>query len=272
MRVNGLRYHLKVSGEGTPLLLLHGFTGSASDWEPFVQQWKADYRIIRVDLIGHGQTEAPEDHRRYGVEPAAADLAAILDALHIRRAHLLGYSMGGRLALSFALLHPDRVRSLILESSSPGLADEAAREERMHSDAALADRIEKEGVESFVAGWEEIPLFATQKRLPESIRLRIREQRLRNRPKGLAGSLRGMGTGTQPSWWSRLDQLNRPVLLIVGEWDEKFRKIAEEMKKRLLRAETVIVPKAGHTVHVEHPESFGIIVVDFMKQRDRWDY
>ncbi|SMO89808.1 2-succinyl-6-hydroxy-2,4-cyclohexadiene-1-carboxylate synthase [Melghirimyces algeriensis] len=264
MDVNGIQYHLAVKGEGPPLLLLHGFTGSLNTFAPFVPSWSRSHRVIRLDLIGHGQTDAPQIPDRYTMEEVGKDLRVILDQLEIKRTHILGYSMGGRLALSFALMYPERVESLLLESSSPGLRTEAERRARRKQDASLADWIEREGMEAFVRYWEGIPLFSTQKRLSERVRRHIREERLANRAEGLAGSLRGMGTGRQPSWWDHLQCVKQPVALITGEEDQKFCRIADAMEQGFPFARQWRVSRAGHAVHVEQPHIFDKIVKGFL--------
>ncbi|WP_060788441.1 2-succinyl-6-hydroxy-2,4-cyclohexadiene-1-carboxylate synthase [Geobacillus zalihae] len=263
MMVNGVCYHAEQYGEGEPLLLLHGFTGSADTWRPLAPFWP-DFRVMAVDLLGHGRTEAPKDARRYRIEHAAADLAALLDEWGVEQVNVLGYSMGGRLALAFAVWHPHRVRRLVLESSSPGLKTEEERRARREADEALARKIETEGVRAFVDDWEKIPLFATQQALPDSVRAAIRRERLRHTATGLANSLRGMGTGVQPSFWERLGELAMPVLLVCGENDEKFCRIAAQMHERLPNSELVCVPDAGHAIHVEQPGIFAKIVSEFM--------
>lgn len=264
IEANGLSYHVETAGEGAPLLLLHGFTGSAAAWHPFLPDWSRRFRTVAVDLPGHGRTGAPRDSARYRTEAAVDDLCRLMDRLSIGRAAVLGYSMGGRLALSLAMLRPERVAALILESSSPGLASAEERVARVKQDEALADRIEREGIERFVDYWENLPLFASVKRLPDDVRERLRRGRLANRTHGLAGSLRGMGTGVQPSWWHRLPELNVPVQLITGERDAKFRGIAERMQRALPDCRLAVVPDAGHLVHVEKPELFATIVVNFL--------
>ncbi|MFC4075924.1 2-succinyl-6-hydroxy-2,4-cyclohexadiene-1-carboxylate synthase [Salinithrix halophila] len=266
-KVGGVKYRVEEQGSGPPLLLLHGFTGGAVNWEPFVPAWSLRFRVIRVDLIGHGETDSPGDPARYSMESVVADLVGILDSLGVKKTDLLGYSMGGRLALSLATTHPERVQRLMLESSSPGLKTREEREERIRRDEALADRIETDGIRAFVDAWEQIPLFASQRFLPEEVRRKLREQRLANHPRGLANSLRGMGTGAQPSWWASLDRLTLPVLLIKGEWDAKFCRIAEEMKDKLADARMETVKGAGHAVHVEQPRRFERIVLDFLTSK-----
>ncbi|MBL4951875.1 2-succinyl-6-hydroxy-2,4-cyclohexadiene-1-carboxylate synthase [Neobacillus sp. YIM B02564] len=262
--VNDVNYHVEVCGRGFPLVLLHGFTGDSSTWTHFCEQLGKHSQLIIPDIIGHGKTDLPDDSQRYSIEAAAQDLSLILDQLGIRQIDLLGYSMGGRLALTFAVLFPERVRKLILESSSPGLLSVEERKQRRDKDAVLAHFIIKKGMEQFVDYWEEIPLFASMKQLPQAARERVRKQRLANSPKGLANSLLYMGTGSQPSWWERLETLKCEVLLITGEKDQKFCGIAEKMITRLKKAIWVSVPNTGHAIHVEDCEKFVTIVSDFL--------
>lgn len=265
--VNNLKYHYNLTGEGTPLVVLHGFTGSSENWWVHAQVFSKQFQVIAVDLPGHGKTESPEDADRYRMEQVAADVIDLIQQGSTPPVHLLGYSMGARLALYLAVHYPDAVQSLILESGSPGLADAAARAERVRQDEALAKRIEREGIEAFVDYWERIPLFASQQRLSAEQRQRLREQRLRNQPHGLANSLRGMGTGVQPSLWDKLSALHTPVLLLAGALDTKFVGIAKQMYDLLPDARLVVVPDAGHTIHLEAPAVFQSHILDFLTRQ-----
>ena len=169
--------------------------------------------------------------------------------------------MGGRLALYFALTNPDRIRTLILESASPGLKTEAERETRRSSDDQLALDIEDKGLAWFVDYWTNIPLFSTQN---DRLRDRLKTLRMDNAPQGLIGSLRGMGTGMQPSLWERLPELTIPTLLITGEHDRKYVAIAEQMVALMPNASSVILPGAGHTVHAEQPDTYTQTVINFL--------
>jgi len=264
-QVNGVSYRIRDVGRGPALVLLHGFTGSLHTWDPFVPEWAQAWRVIAVDLLGHGGTDAPDDPERYRMERCVADLVALLDTLGVRRAHVLGYSMGGRVALHLAAAAPERVAALALESASPGIADAGERAARVKADEELADAIERDGVAAFVRRWERLPLFAGQRRLPESTRAALREQRLSNRALGLANSLRGMGAGAQPPLHHRLPELAMPSLLMAGEEDEKYVRIVRDMAAVMPKARAVIVPGAGHTVHLERPESFRALVLEFLR-------
>lgn len=266
MTVNGITYRVNRTGEGPPLLLLHGFTGSARSWDAFLPNWSESYEVITIDLIGHGESASPSDPARYSMAHAVDDIVALLHILNLSKITLLGYSMGGRLALSLAIEHPSLVEALILESSTPGLETEAERRARVAQDHKLADQIEQHGIAWFVDYWEQIPLFAPVKKLPAHMQLALREQRLRNNVVGLANSLRGMGTGAQRSNWNALSSLDIPVLLIVGELDRKFYDIAMHMSTHIRNCTVMPVAATGHLVHVEQPQIFDTIVMDYLKQ------
>lgn len=263
--LKGVAYEYEVIGSGEPLLLLHGFTGSMETWRPFLTSWSETFQVITVDIVGHGKTESPEDVKHYDIQTVASHMIALLEYLHIEKAHVLGYSMGGRLALTMACLYPNRIRSLVLENCTAGLQLEEERQERRKKDEQLAEKIEENGIQSFVDKWENIPLFASQKRLSKKRQEIIRAERLRNNKQGLANSLRGMGTGAQPSWWKELHKLTMPVLLVNGEWDEKFSRILKMMQNEIQHAKFVKIDGAGHAIHVEQPEKFDTIVKGFLQ-------
>ena len=262
--INDLNYHVEERGTGAPVIMLHGFTGSTETWRPLINKLEQAFRVITIDLPGHGQTDAPPETTRYRMELVADDLADLLDRLKATPAHWLGYSMGGRLALYLACRLPQLVRSLILESASPGIIDQCERKARIEQDTSLAQRIEREGIARFVDHWQSIPLFDTQKRLPEEVRSALRSQRLKNSAAGLANSLRGMGTGVQPELWSELEFLKMPVLLITGEDDRKFTSINRRMAAAISGSRLETVPNTGHTVHLESADLYGDLVLNFL--------
>lgn len=263
MTIDDATYHYDLVGVGETVVLLHGFTGSMKTWEPFIEKWRREFSILTIDLPGHGETVVTTGRT---MKQFADDLKTMLDRLKIRKCHLLGYSLGGRTALSFAMYYPEMVQSIILESASPGLPTMKERLARRKNDAALARRIEREGLVDFVNFWEDISLFQTQKNLPEAVQEAIRQERINQTSAGLAMSLRFMGTGRQPSWWEELHTIKIPVHLIVGTLDEKFVQINTEMKKLLPKARLTQINNAGHTVHLEQPEKFAKIVIEQIKK------
>ncbi len=265
MHLNGLHCHVERIGNGPPLLLLHGFTGSTDEWAALLPALAPLREVVAVDLIGHGRSAAPRDPTRYSFAHCVTDLVALLDALGLARTDVLGYSLGGRVALHLAAAAPERVGALLLESSSPGIADPAERAARAASDDALADRIEREGLAWFVEHWASIPLFASQQALPVVERAALRERRLRGSAVGYANSLRGMGAGRQTNLWERLPTLHAPALLVSGALDLKYVAILTQMAERMAGARHISVPGAGHTVHLEQREAFAQLVVGYLK-------
>ena len=262
--LNGEQYYYWLEGAGRPLLLLHGFTGSSAGWKQFLPAWGGAHQLIAPDILGHGRSAAPAEPARYTMAAVAADMVALLDHLGLAQVDLLGYSMGGRLGLYLVCHYPDHFGRLILESSSPGLATAAERTARRAADEALADRLEAEGVEAFVARWEALPLWASQVGLPAEVLAAQRAERLAQRPIGLANSLRGMGTGAQPSLWDRLSGLDRPVLLVNGALDQKFVSTSTFMAALLPQVSLETLPGAGHNSHLERPEGYATLIARWL--------
>ncbi|MFG6148198.1 2-succinyl-6-hydroxy-2,4-cyclohexadiene-1-carboxylate synthase [Halobacillus sp. B23F22_1] len=255
------KYWVEEKGDGPPLLMLHGFTGSSSTFKKVKATLSSSFRLVSMDMPGHGKTG---ETGPISMEEFADDLKSLITQLGYSKIPLLGYSMGGRAALSFAILYPEYVETLILESSSPGLETVEEQVARQSKDQHHIEQLLQKGVPSFVNYWESLPLFKSQNRLPEKERIELREERLSHTAQGLAESLEGMGTGKQPSWWAQMPGLNLNVLLIIGEKDEKFVKLNQKMHELLPESELVKVKGTGHAVHVEDPRTFAKIVEEFM--------
>jgi len=253
MVVDGVRYEVRTSGHGPALLLLHGFTGSTADWAPSLPALEVVATCVLVDLLGHGGSEAPTDPTRHSLEHQATDLTHLLADLRLAPAAVVGYSLGARVALRMALDRPDSVRSLVLLSPSPGIADPHARAARREQDETLARQLERAGLAAFVDAWEAQPLFATESELPATARVNIREMRLRNDPAGLAASLRGAGQGSMAPLHEDLPRIGVPSLVVAGERDavgvERARKIAGAIPG----ARLVVLDGLGHAVQREAP-------------------
>lgn len=264
---DGLTLHVATSGSGSPVMLLHGFTGSGESWNAMRRALEPRHTVITVDLPGHGQSGAPEDAGRYALPRLADDLSRVLDLLGVDQVALVGYSMGGRAALHFAVRHASRLSALVLESTSPGIADEEERVARQVSDADLARRIERDGMESFVRHWQSLPLWESQRALDDSARQALHAQRMRNSARGLANSLRGAGAGSEPSLLDRLAEVTVPALVVAGALDSRYVAIAESMARALPRARLAVVAGAGHAVHLERAAELAELVLDFLRVR-----
>lgn len=260
--VKGLDVHIEQWNEQATqtIVFLHGFTGSTNTWKKIVSQLPSDIRCIAVDLIGHGKTAAPGTVEFYLMAFQVELLNELFHQLQLDTFSLVGYSMGGRVALSYAVRYPSGIKRLLLESASPGLMDEQQRTIRKQADDTLAEKILANGIESFVNKWENIPLFASQKSLPAEVQQEIRSERIQQREIGLANSLRGMGTGVMPELWGMLNTLKMPVTLVTGQLDEKFVQLNNEMQERFEKANHLIIPAVGHAIHVENPTKFATIV------------
>ena len=264
--LGGAELNVEVTGRGPALVALHGFTGSVQTWESFSEAAETGFTVVAVDLPGHGASDSPPASGLYTMERHVQALAEILDRLGLEQVAWLGYSLGGRIALSAAIALPERTTALVLESASPGIASEKERQQRIREDETLASWIVEAGVQRFVEYWESLPLWNSQKRLTASLRDSLRSQRLLNNPRGLANSLRGVGTGIQPPLHDRLEEITAPALLVAGEEDEKFSGIAREMHRVMPTSRLEAVIGAGHAVHLEQPEIFSRAVTGFLEE------
>jgi 2-succinyl-6-hydroxy-2,4-cyclohexadiene-1-carboxylate synthase len=234
-----------VTGVAPALVLLHGFTHTGSSWDPVIAALGERYRALAPDIRGHGSAS--------GREPVTLDaVLRDLSQLAPERFTLTGYSMGGRIALHAALAMPERIERLVLIGASPGIADPDERRERVQADERLAAELKRSSIEELAARWADTPVLAGQ---PPAVQEAARVDRLRSQPAGLARALRGLGTGVLPSLWERLGEVSMRVVLVVGERDGKFRTIAQQMMGSLPTPELVVVPGAGHAVHLEAPRA-----------------
>jgi 2-succinyl-6-hydroxy-2,4-cyclohexadiene-1-carboxylate synthase len=254
--------------EPAPVLLLHGFTGSGAGMRGLARPLAgAGYRVLAPDLPGHGGEPVPA-----GGATMEASVSTVVAALGRRgpgrpgRAHWVGYSMGGRVALAAALAHPERVATLTLIGASPGIEDEGERRKRRAADEALARELEEAGLAAFVDRWMARPVFAGQHRLGHRHLREARAERLAGSARGYAASLRGMGQGAQPSHWGRLGGLGVPVLLMAGAEDEKYVEIARAMAERIPEARVEAVPGAGHAAHLEAGDEAVRTILDHLRE------
>ena len=208
------------------------------------------YRAIAPDIRGHGSAS----------DVVPVDLEHVIGDVARHPADtftLVGYSMGGRIALHIALALPARVERLVLIGASPGLADPAERAARRAADERLASELESSTIEEFATSWAQTPVLADQ---PRDVAAAVHADRLRSAPAGLARALRGLGTGALPSLWETLGDLAIPTLLVVGERDLKFAEIAAAMARQIPAGEVIVVPNSGHAVHLERAAATASII------------
>lgn len=230
--------------DGPRIVLAHGFTQTRDCWGALPSRLvESGWAVVRVDLPGHGRSGRAE-----------ADLGEAADRLGVTggRATYLGYSFGARVALHLALARPDLVERLVLVSATGGIDDPHERAARRTRDEALADRIERVGVDAFLEEWLRQPLFAGLNADTD-----CHQARRENAAAGLAASLRRCGTGTQEPLWARLGELTMPVLVVAGQLDTKFAASARRLAAGVgPGASLALVPDAGHTPHLEAPGPF----------------
>lgn len=231
-------------GSGPRLVLVHGFTQSGRSWDALAKRFEDSWEVVTVDAPGHGLSA--------DVSADLWDGADLLAQAAEGPATWIGYSMGGRFALHLALNHPALVEQLVLVSTTAGIREPAERTDRRRSDLDLAERVLEMGLRPFVEWWLSQPLFAT---LPSSAA--GFSSRLEGTASGLASSLRLAGTGSQEPLWSRLHELQMPVLLVAGALDSRYCHLAGEMAAAIgTNADVRIVSGAGHACHLEKPDEF----------------
>lgn len=195
----------------------------------------------------------------------ANQLNNIFIKLKFDKVILCGYSMGGRAALNYAALFPQKISALILESVSKGLSTETEKSERLKNDFALAKKIKTEGVENFVNYWMNIQLFDTLKTLPDEKYQSLIKSKLNNSVTGLSNSLRGFSTANMSIDLTEFNKYDIPVLLITGGLDEKFTNINKNFVDEFINARHEIINNAGHNSHIENEEEFILIVNKFLQ-------
>jgi 2-succinyl-6-hydroxy-2,4-cyclohexadiene-1-carboxylate synthase len=280
--VDGLRWAVRVAGSGPALLLLHGFTGSGRSWDGGLAAAAigAGFTAITPDLPGHGGTAwragnptawvagdpaDPGDASRATIERSADDLPVLLRALGHNSAHVVGYSMGARVALRLAIEHSAFVACLVLEAPSAGIVDAAGRAARRAADDALARTLERGGIEPFIDAWERAPVLAGEARLGAGARAALREIRVAHDPAGLAASLRAAGQGSMEPLDGRLREIASPTLVIVGA-DDLVRDRAAAVAAGIPGARLAVIDGAGHAPHLEAPATFRRLVLDFVSE------
>lgn len=268
--VNGVKInleHLKpIDKSKDVVLFLHGFTGCAEDWFPVFEQLPDKYNYVAMDIVGHGKSDAPGDSTKYNVESLIQQIKFVKDHITKEKIFLLGYSMGGRLALSYASVYPDDLKGVILESASAGIKNDEERNKRYEEDLKIAEFIETHTLEEFIEMWQDQEIFNTQRRFSNDRLKKLKKKKSSGSKIGYANSLKGFSTGIMPPVHDKLKKMPLKVLLITGDLDSKFTGINARLAKRFFKAKHKIVRNSGHNTHLEDSKRFIEIVLNYLGQ------
>jgi 2-succinyl-6-hydroxy-2,4-cyclohexadiene-1-carboxylate synthase len=233
--------------EAPTVTFVPGFMQRGEAWQPVAGRLAASYSSTCLDFRSWTFDERVEE-----LLEAAPPGSAVV-----------GYSMGGRLALHAALREPERFGALVLVGVTAGIADSSEREERRRSDESLAEWMERRSIDEVVARWEQQPVFASQS---NDLRDEQRPGRLSHDPERLAQLLRSAGQGASPPVWHRLSDLRGPVLLTAGEQDRRYATAARRMAEEIPTARVRLVRDAGHAPQLEAPDEFAALLREFLDE------
>ncbi|MFP4446912.1 MAG: alpha/beta fold hydrolase [Desulfosudaceae bacterium] len=256
--------HYELTGSGESLVLIHGFSDNLDLWQRQVPVFAEKYRVLTYDVRGHGRTESTDD--RFSMDRLADDLYALVAALDLDRCHLLGFSMGGRIAAGFTLRHPDRVASLILANSGipgPGLQLSEEKKAEMAKRRQLMAQLVESGDNPAIAEIMTQLSFSPgiKERQPDLFE-QYKNLKLQNDPVHYGALVQALMEGMENP--PDLTQITCPTLVIAGEQDSFMsREMARSMEQALPRVETVIFP-TGHAAALEMPDRFNRVVLDFL--------
>ena len=234
-------------------MLVHGFTQTGSSMAPLADRLAVRRRIVCVDLPGHGGSAAIS----CDLDEAAS---LVVDAAGGEPFDLVGYSLGGRVALHAACQSPDNLRATVVVSASTGIQDSVARARRLERDVAMADELLASGdVAAFLGRWLANPMFAT---LPHPM-ADLKGRRSNTAP-GLADSLRRCSLGAQRWLLDELATLHRPVLMLAGARDDPFVAVATATAAACRGVTCAVVTGSGHVCHLEQPELTARLIDRFL--------
>ncbi len=250
-----------------PVLFLHGFMGAHDEWNPIMSVIENHFSCLAVDLPGHGMTGSADDPEFYSFPGAATAIVSFLKSSGISRAHIVGYSLGGRLAIYLAIHHPAICDRVIIESSSPGMLNKNQAVMRRNSDDKWASRFEKESLETVLNDWYRQPVFSSLHERPDVLE-KMLQRRMNNRPLELARAIRGFSVGAQRSLWSALRDIQVDMLVLAGESDHKYRQLSERIAAESSRIQSALMSGAGHNAHCEQPEQFAAQCMNWLLHKE----
>ncbi len=270
---DNVRLYYEEVGSGTPILFLHEFASDHRGWEPQLRAFGKRYRCISYSARGYTPSDVPTDANAYSYLHVMRDCVAMLDHLHVDKAHLIGLSMGGYTALQVALNHPARVRSLVLAGTGSGSERWFTQDFHRHS-RELGDQFARDGsaavAKSYGQGPSRLPFLLKDPRGFAEFCARLAE----HDAQGSAHTSRGF-QGARPSLYdfdSEIRKLSVPALVVVGDEDDRCIEPSLFLKDALAAAGLVMLAKTGHVVNLEEPDLFNTVVGDFLERVEagRW--
>ncbi|HEX3408383.1 MAG TPA: alpha/beta fold hydrolase [Caulobacteraceae bacterium] len=243
---NGVELYYEVHGSGPPVLLTHGYSASAHMWEGQVKPFSETYKLITWDMRGHGRTDYPDDLTAYSEAETVADMAAILDAVGVRKAVIGGLSLGGYMSLAFHLAHPERTEALLIIDTGPGYKSDEPRQGWNATAIRRAESFEKNGLPPAGSGGAETRAAPHRDAT------------------GLARAARGMLTQHDARVISSLPEIQVPSLVLVGANDQPFLAASDYMAAKIPGAKKVVLPDAGHAANIDQPAAFNAAVLGFL--------
>lgn len=257
--VQDWNYHTAGENSAPPIIFLHGFMGNCRIWIPSFHLIADSTYCVALDLPGHGNTEA--DLGRLDFDSLADAIIGFIDDHDLSTPLLVGYSLGGRVALHTALRHPGHFRGLVVESTSPGIEDETERKTRFEQDSIWAEKLRGGDMRAFLTDWYRQPVFSY---LGTEVIEKIINKKSSNDPHQLADAMLKLSQGLQTPLWDRLPEWTKPTLLVTGELDVKYCRILEKAHTLIPNSTLSIIPGAGHIVHLEQPEDFIRVLKSFL--------
>jgi pimeloyl-ACP methyl ester carboxylesterase len=246
------------TGEGFPLVLVHGHPFDRSMWRDQVRAFSGHYRVITFDLRGYGETTVIPGKTL--LEDFARDIAELLDYLSVTKIILGGLSLGGQIVLEFYRLFPQRVRAVILADTFAQLDTDEGRRARYD----LAERLMKEGMHAYAD--EVLPKMIAPKTIAEQpkVAAHVLSMMRATSPEGAAAALRGRSE--RRDYTSLLSEITAPTLIVVGS-EDVFTPVrdAKFMHERIPNSRMAVIEEAGHMPNLERPAEFNRVVEEFLK-------
>jgi 3-oxoadipate enol-lactonase len=253
--VPGGKVYAAADGTGEPILLVHGGFMDSDMWSDDVDALESRFRVLRFDLRGFGRS--PASSAPYF---PADDMRAVLDHFGVPRATVVGISMGGGLAIDFALAYPARVQALVL--AEPGISGWQWSEDVTRTMEAVTRAEKERGRDAAIAEFLNRPVFASAKDKPKAFAT-IRAQLERNFSTGMRGML-----GPKQPALNRLSEIVVPTLILVAErGGSDARQIAERLERDIRGARRIVVKDSGHMINLEQPAAFRKALVEFLTRQ-----